>query len=419
MPVSLPPIDYAQLFQTLPGLYVLFAPDGTVLDVSDAHVASTGVARAQAQGRPVLEAYPSLEESQRTLVESLARVRETRAPDAMPLLRYDLDRPDGQGRDERYWQVRHFPLLDAQGQLQYILQIPQDLTEQVLAARQAQAAELALSEEQDRTRFILENLPVMVWTNLPDGTPDYYNARWQAFTGQHPQAGIDWQASHMVHPEDEARIGAEMGAAFRKGEEFQLEFRLRRHDGQYRWLLARNVPRRDAQGRLLMWVGAGLDVHDQKAMVAELLATTEAQAALAEQSLLNYQLAQHQRQLYTNLLEHAPAQITIIRGPEHRYEFANAEYRRLVGGQDVVGRTVAEVFPEVVAQGLIAQLDEVYRTGQPFHGEAMTVELENPHRTAYYNLSYQRFQENGRPAGITVYAYDVTELALARQALAS
>lgn len=416
-------LDYQALFRHLPGSYLLLAPDGTVLDNSDQHVAVSLRPRAQAVGRNIFDAYPSAPESQRELAASHEQVRRTLRPDTMPLLRYDLERPAelGGGTEERYWQLTHYPLLNEQGELQYILQIPHDVTEQHRAAQAATQARQALNEAQDRTQFIMESLPVLVWTNRPDGTPDYYNNRWLEFTGktQAQMQAIDW--AEITHPDDRPGLLQGWAQALAEGTPFQYEYRLRRHDGQFRWLLIRNSPRRDANGRITMWVGAASDIHEQRQLVQELLQANEQQAALADQAYATYQRAESQRETYQNLFAQAPALICILRGPEHRYEFVNPLYQQVFPHRQLVGRTVAEALPELVPQGVIGLLDHVYQTGETFRAQELPLQLERDAgqelRDSYFNFTYQQFQEQDQPAGIMVFAYEVTDLVRARQAL--
>ncbi|MDO7848085.1 PAS domain-containing protein [Hymenobacter sp. M29] len=417
------PIDYQSLFRHLPGSYLLLAPDGTVLDNSDEHVTVSMLPREQAVGRNLFEAFPSAPESQRDLAASHEQVRRTLRPDTMPLLRYDLERPAelGGGTEERYWQLTHYPILDANGQLQFILQIPQDVTDQHRATTQAAEARQALDESRNRTQFILESLPVLVWTNRPDGTPDYFNPRWLEFTGktQAEMLAVDWNS--LTHPDDRPGLVAGWQKALADGTLFQYEYRLRRHDGQYRWLLIRSSPRRDASGRITMWVGAANDIHEQRQMVQELLGANETQAALAEQAYQTYQRAETQRATYQNLFMQAPAMICILRGPEHTYEFVNPLYQQVFPHRELLGRTVAEALPEVKDQGIIELLDKVYQTGETFHAHELPLQLERDASqqltTSYFNFTYQQFQEQGQPAGIMVFAYEVTDFVRARQAL--
>ncbi|MDQ2769817.1 MAG: PAS domain-containing protein [Bacteroidota bacterium] len=417
------PIDYHALFQALPGSYLLLAADGTVLNNSDGHVAASLLPRAKAVGRNIFDAYPSAPDSQRALHESHEQVRRTLRPDTMPLLRYDLERPAelGGGIEERYWQLTHYPLLDAQGQLQYILQIPQDVTETHRTAQLAAAAQLALDEAHQRTSFILESLPVLVWTNRPDGTPDYFNTRWLDFTGKtrEEMTTIDW--TEITHPDDRPGLVEGWARALAAGQEFQYEYRLRRHDGQFRWLLIRDVPRHDAQGNITMWVGAGSDVHEQRLMVQELLEANEQQALLAEQAAVAFRQAEGQRETYQTLFAQAPAMIAITRSPEHRYEFVNPAYQQLFPHRQLVGRTVLEAVPEVEPQGFIQILDQVYQTGETYRGNELKVQLERDAsgtlRDTYFNFIYQQYRENDQPAGIMSFAFEVTDLVLVRQAL--
>ena len=417
------PIDYQALFRTLPGSYLLLAPDGTVLDNSDEHVAVSLLPRAQSVGRNLFDAYPSAPESQRDLAASHEQVRRTLRPDTMPLLRYDLERPAelGGGTEERYWQLTHYPMLDAHGALQYILQIPQDVTAQHRAALQAAEAQQALDEAQRRTDFILESLPVLVWTNRPDGTPDYFNHRWLEFAGktQEEMQALNW--ADFTHPDDRPGLLTGWQQALATGTPFQYEYRLRRHDGQYRWLLVRSSPRLDASGAISMWVGAANDITEQRQMVQELLNANEHQAALSDQAYAAFQQAENQRETYEQLFTQAPAMICILRGPEHRYEFVNPVYQQVFPHRQLLGLTVAEALPELQHQGIIQLLDKVYQTGETFYANELPLQLERDASQvladSYFNFSYQQFRENGQPAGIMVFAFEVTDFVRARQAL--
>ena len=417
-------IDYQALFQALPGAYLLLAPDGTILDNSDQHVAVSLLPREQALGRNIFAAYPSAPESQQELAASQEVVRHTLRPHTMPLLRYDLERPTelGGGTEERYWQLTNYPLPDARGELQYILLAAQDVTDATLAARHAARVQQDLDEATKRNRFVLESLPLMVWTSRPDGWADSFNTRWTDFTGRSLDQTLGWGWAQDLHPDDVERTRIRWQAARDQNSPYQAEYRMRRHDGSYRWHLATGVPRLDSDGLIQMWVGCNADIHEQKLMVEELLQANEEQAILSDQAYQQSALARQQRQIMHNLLMEAPAYVSITRGAEHRYEFANNRFRELVGSQEAVGKTVAEIFPEIVGQGIVELLDGVFQSGEPVVGHELLVQIAAPDgsgmlRDTYFNFSYQRFEENGIPAGITAYSYDVTEFVQTRQAL--
>jgi len=427
MPTAALPVDYQHVFHSLPENFLLIAPnpEATILDNTDRHEAVSLKRREDAVGKPFFEAYPASDESGAAQIrESHEHVRRYLEPHTMPLIRYDLARTEeqGGGLEEFYWEATHYPILDQNGQLQYILQRTQNVTEQLRAARLAAETQQKLAEEQERTRFILENLPVLIWTAAPDGLRDYFNPRWQAFTGRAlaDALGEQWLAD--LHPDDRERVRTQWGQAVAAGTPYQVEYRLRRHDGQYRWILSRAQPRRDAEGRINLWVGGATEIHDQKMMVQEILEANEQQAILSEQAYQNYQLAESQRATYQGLFMQAPALICILRGPTHRYDFVNTAYQSLFPDRQLVGHTVAEALPEVAGQGFTQLLDKVYETGETFTGDELLIKLqvrlgEPAMRPAYFNFTYQRFSEQGQVAGIAVFAFEVTELVNARKAL--
>ena len=424
MPAPVPAVDYQALFHALPDNLLLMAPDATIIDNTDGHVAASLKPRAEVVGRSMFDAFPSVDKNEGDVIfQSHEHVRRFLEPHVMPLIRYDLALPaeQGGGFEEMYWQATHYPILAADGQLQYILQRTRNVTAQHRAALRAAEVQRELDEAHKRNHFVLENLPVLIWTADAAGQRDYFNARWQAFTGLPIAAQTGQQWADLLHPDDQERVVAAWQHCVDSGEAYQAEYRLRRHDGQYRWVLMRAVPRRDATGQSTMWVGAGSDIHDQRQMVQELLAANEQHAQLADQAASTYRRAESQREAYETLFMQAPALISILRGPEHRFDFVNPPYQALFPGRQLLGQTVAEILPEIKDQGFIELLDQVLQSGEAYHGNEVPVTIQQPNGTAphqgYYNFSYQQFREHGQPAGVLVFAYDVTELVQARQAL--
>ncbi|HKB52412.1 MAG TPA: PAS domain S-box protein [Ramlibacter sp.] len=122
----------------------------------------------------------------------------------------------------------------------------------------------ALRESERELRALAESMPQIVWMADVDGATNYCNQRWLEFTGltSEQTRGSGWTSC--VDPQDLQRaIGVWSGARAR-GSDFELECRLRGRDGQYRWMLVRGVPHRDADGRLLKWLGTCTDVDAMK-----------------------------------------------------------------------------------------------------------------------------------------------------------
>ncbi|MFM5893555.1 MAG: sensor histidine kinase [Novosphingobium sp.] len=114
--------------------------------------------------------------------------------------------------------------------------------------------------------ILTDAMPQMVWSTLPDGYHDYYNARWYEFTGVPVGStdGEEWNG--MFHPDDQQRAWAAWQHSLTTGEPYEIEYRLRHHSGEYRWTLGRALPVRSEQGEITRWIGTCTDIDDQKRM---------------------------------------------------------------------------------------------------------------------------------------------------------
>lgn len=138
-----------------------------------------------------------------------------------------------------------------------------DVTEQV-------TAEKALQESEAEFRTLAEAVPHHVWTARPDGVLTWFNPRVYEYAGARVGELDGGQWGEIVHPEDAPGAIAMWAHAIETGDLYEIEFRLRKADGTYRWFLARAVPARDEHGKIIRWIGTNTDVHDQKMIEAEL-----------------------------------------------------------------------------------------------------------------------------------------------------
>lgn len=134
---------------------------------------------------------------------------------------------------------------------------------------------------------------------------------------------------------------------------------------------------------------------------------------VTEQHLARERLRDHARTLEQQF-EQAPGFMAVLRGPDYTFELANAAYRKLVGGRDVVGRQLVEALPEVEQQGFFALLDEVRRSGKPHIGRRVPVSLQAENgegmREVFLDFIYQpMFEANGDVSGVFVEGSDVTD----------
>lgn len=126
------------------------------------------------------------------------------------------------------------------------------------------SARNALRESDLKFRTLADAFPHMVWSTLPDGFHDYYNRRWYDFTGV-PEGSTDGQGwNGIFHPDDQDRAWARWHQSLDTGEPYEIEYRLRHHTGDYRWVLGRAMPMRDDFGTIIRWMGTCTDVHAQK-----------------------------------------------------------------------------------------------------------------------------------------------------------
>jgi PAS domain S-box-containing protein len=155
---------------------------------------------------------------------------------------------------ERVWRYRNI-LHEEPGMAPCVLGHAQDVTDQVRAER-------ALRESERRFRLLADTAPVMIWMSDPGGGCAFLNQPWLAFTGQslEEQRGDGW--IERIHPEDRERVREAHQDAAAVHAPLQVEYRLRRADGEYRWMLSKGVPRVEADGGFAGLVGSSLDITE-------------------------------------------------------------------------------------------------------------------------------------------------------------
>jgi PAS domain S-box-containing protein len=154
--------------------------------------------------------------------------------------------------------------------------------------RQSAAQSELLRQREEHYRRMAEALPQLVWTATPDGACDFLSKQWVEYTGisESEQLGLQW-LDRVMHPDDRQRTLDAWNAALQGRAPYDLEYRLRRADGVYRWFKARGVPVRDQQGSILKWFGTCTDVHDQREALEErerLLAAEQTARRQAEEA---------------------------------------------------------------------------------------------------------------------------------------
>jgi PAS domain S-box-containing protein len=121
-----------------------------------------------------------------------------------------------------------------------------------------------LARQAQNVRFVVDAIPTLAWSARSDGSADFFNQRWLEYTGLATEQARDWGWTVALHPDDVNGLVDYWRSVLDSGEPGEMEARLRRFDGVYRWFLFRATPSFDADGRIVKWFGTNTDIEDRK-----------------------------------------------------------------------------------------------------------------------------------------------------------
>jgi formate hydrogenlyase transcriptional activator len=133
--------------------------------------------------------------------------------------------------------------------------------------RSRSSLEIALREikgSESKLRKIIDTIPTLAWCSQPDGTGEFWNKRWHDYTGLPSTKIADWNWQDAIHPEDLGEITDKWNKFLATGQSGEVEGRLKRFDGAYRWFLFRTEPLRDEAGNIVNWYGTDTDIDELK-----------------------------------------------------------------------------------------------------------------------------------------------------------
>ncbi|WP_170934876.1 PAS domain-containing protein [Hymenobacter gelipurpurascens] len=435
MPTAPPLLDLLPVFNAQPGATLLLSPEWIIVGASEDYLVATLTERDIIVGQHIFDAFPDNPDAPEAngvanVRASLEQVMATKQPHDMDPQHYDVpDRARPGHFVERHWKPRHTPVLNAAGEVQFIIQSVQDITASRLAERQlreSQAAEQVARADAyaQRQRFYdaLQHLPAQIATyHGPDHVYQFVNPRYQQYFATQPLLGRSIR--EVLPGVAKQGIFALMDRVYQTGESFAnpeveawVDFAGTGHPQQVYLNLSFHALR-DGQGCIDGLLDFSTDVTEQVRARRQLeQLNQELETRVQERT----REAERQRQQWEQLFLRVPAAICIFDGPEWVYEFVNPDYQSMFPGRELLGKPLLEALPELHGQPLVGILRRVYDTGEPFQATEVLVPLSRtaggPVEDIYFDLTYlARYDEQGRIDGFVTYAHDVSEQVRARR----
>jgi PAS domain S-box-containing protein len=378
-------------------------------------------------GQPHFEALPDI--AGQGFEAIFAAVYHTGQPYYLREQYIDIARADGGQLVPGYFHIAYQPLRDAQGVITGVIASATEVTEQVLARRQAEQLTHTLEEQvlartQEATqqsqyleRLLMEAPSAICTLAGPDLVFELVNPGYQALfparqlVGRPVLAALPELAGSPV--EAMLRGVYETGATF-YGDEVLMHF-ARPGDGQLedRYFNFVYQARYATTGQVDGLVVFAFEVTEQVRTRQQTATMQAAMLAVAQRR------AQERQDLY-QIFEQTPAAIVLLREPDHRIDYYNPAFTELFPPEEwpgpIQGHTLGEVYPRVRVAGLVALLDRVYATGESQMVIEMPLAELQPGSPRYVTFSYQAYHEADHIVGVAAFVYDVTEQVLARQA---
>lgn len=267
---------------------------------------------------PELRAPSFKEHEQLFTTESWERLRHAVEAALQTGTPYKLDLEVVNPKSAVKWEIaRGEPLRDGGGKIIGLRGTVQDITER-------RRAEEAIRESEQRFRLVANTAPVMIWMAGLDKLCYYFNQPWLEFTGRPLEAELGNGWAEGVHPDDLQRCLDTYTQAFDRHESFEMEYRLRRHDGEFRWVTDIGVPRFNPDQTFAGYIGSCIDVTDRK--------RTEERLKKSEEK-------------FSKAFRESPMALTLTSARDHRYIDVNETFEQMTGWRrdEILGRTPFDI----------------------------------------------------------------------------
>jgi PAS domain S-box-containing protein len=296
---------------------------------------------------------------------------------------------------ERFWASGMTTGVQDDGGLVGFTKVLRDLTER-------KQAEERLRQSQTYLRLLIESLPQLVWTCRSDGECDYLSPQWAPYTGvpESEQLGFGWL--DQLHPDDREPARAAWKRAVSENEIFDMEFRIRSADGNFRWFKARAAPLRSEEGEIIKWFGTNTDIEDQKRVEEQLRKSRERLRV--------------ERDFSDKTVDSLPG-VFYLFNQQGKFLRWNKNLEEITGydADEVAGMTPLEFIFEEDRTAVRLKIEEVFETGEA-NIEARL--LAKGGRATTYFFTGRRIVVDGQPC-LLGNGVDITELKRAEDAAAA
>lgn len=261
-------------------------------------------------------------------------------------------------------------------------------------------------------RTIAEVAPVMMWMSDADSPFAWFNKQWREFTGSSAELSLQESWAQSIHPDDLDRWQAAYAQAFDSRRSFSGEYRLKRHDGSYRWVAGQGAPAYSEDGSFAGFVGSCTVIQDRKDLESKLSQESETLRQIELEKDANFKKFEHLTQLYETILSATPDLIYNFdfSVPEPRFSYANEGLVQMLGrpAEQIVGKTLRELgYEDWHAEMHHKEIETVRSTKKPIRGEVAFTGTFG--RRIYDYIFAPVFDSNGEVVAVAGTTRDVTE----------
>jgi formate hydrogenlyase transcriptional activator len=249
--------ELRRIVDLIPQTIIVLNPDGKAIYANRVALEYTGLSLDEVQAGDFRDRVFHQED-----VQKLREGRQKSLSGTVPF--ENEQRALGKDGKYRWFLIRYSPLLDENGKVVRWYATGTDIEDRKRAQEALSNALDQIQKSEAKLRQVIDTIPTMAWCNLPDGPNEFLNKQWHEYTGLSPEESHGWGWQTAFHPEDLRALMEKWQEQLGSGESGEIEARVRRYDGVYRWFLIRMAPFRDESGKIVRWYGTSTDIENLK-----------------------------------------------------------------------------------------------------------------------------------------------------------